>query len=63
MVWSWQYVATFVEKHYGSYVDWNEEFFICPVCGELIYKCDYSIMDLGMICPVCEATIETKEEE
>jgi uncharacterized protein (UPF0212 family) len=58
MVWSWQYVATFVERDYGSYVDWDEEFFECPECGEPIYKCDYPMISLGMICPVCEAMIE-----
>ena len=53
IVWSWQYVATFVERDYGAYVDWDEEFFECPECGEPIYKCDYPYISLGMICPVC----------
>ena len=30
----------------------------CPECGEPIYKCDYPYIELGMICPVCEAMIE-----
>jgi hypothetical protein len=58
MVWSWEYVASFVEKDYGGYVNWDEEFFNCPECGEPIYKCDYPYISLGMICPVCEAMIE-----
>ncbi len=61
MAWSWQYVATFVEKDYGSYVDWDEEFFICPECGEPIYKCDYPYIDSGMICPVCEVMVDEEE--
>ena len=58
MVWSWQYVATFIEEDYGGYVDWEEEFFLCPECGEPIYKCDYPHISLGMICPVCETMME-----
>ena len=42
MVWSWQYVATFVERDYGAYVDWDEEFFECPECGELL---EFSLED------------------
>ena len=62
MVWSWQYVATFVEEDYSGYVDWDEEFFLCPECGEPIYKCDYSYISMGMICPVCETMVEEEEE-
>ena len=61
MVWSWQYIATFVEKDYAGYVDWDEEFFICPECGEPIYKCDYPYISMGMICPVCETMVEEEE--
>lgn len=62
MTWSWQDVANFVEKDYGGYVDWDEEFFLCPECGEPIYKCDYHYIDMGMICPVCEIMVEEEEE-
>ena len=58
MNWSWDYVARYIEKNYDTLVDWEEEFFICPECGEPIYKCDYPYIDLGMICPVCEVEIE-----
>ena len=55
MAWSWYYVAKYVvELVYGGYVNWEEEFFICPECGEPIYKCDYPHFVLGMVCPVCE---------
>lgn len=58
MKWSWTYVATFLERDYGAYVDWEEEYYICPECGEPIYKCDYPHMKLRMMCPVCESMIE-----
>ena len=62
MTWSWQDVANFIEKDYGGYVDWDEEFFLCPECGEPIYECDYPCIDMGMICPVCEIMVEEEEE-
>lgn len=51
-----------IEPVYGGYVDWDEEFFLCPECGEPIYKCDYPYIDMGMICPVCEIMVEEEEE-
>lgn len=62
MKWSWSYIASTVETVFGSYVDWDEEFFECPECGEPIYKCDYPYIDLRMICPVCEFTYDEEEE-
>lgn len=58
MEWSWAYVANMVERNYGCYVDWDEEFYIYPECDEPIYKCDYPFIRVGMICPVCENEIE-----
>ena len=63
MVWSWERAATFVEKDFGGYVDWEEEFFNCPECGDPIYKCDYPYIALGVLCPVCEFTGEDVEED
>ena len=64
MNWSWDYVAHYiVELVYGGYVDWDEEFFECPECGEPIYKCDYPNFEIGMICPVCEFMSEDDEED
>ena len=63
MKWSWYYVAQhIIEPVYGGYVDWEEEFFECPECGEPIYKCDYPYIDIGMICPVCEFIDESEED-
>lgn len=63
MKWCWEYVATFVECDYGAYVDWDEKFFECSECGELIHKSDYPYVDFGMFCPVCEFMADEAEEE
>ena len=59
----WCKIAKYVEKTYNAYVDWDEEFFECPECGEPIYACDWEsselLTDVGnFICPVCESVIE-----
>lgn len=62
---AWDNVARAVQEETGTFVDWDEEFFICPECGEPIYKCDWQNEDyfLGhfytgsMYCPVCENII------
>jgi NAD-dependent SIR2 family protein deacetylase len=51
----WNELAKFVEENHDTDVDWDEEFFICPECGEPIYAEDWSNNDdiaLGM-CPIC----------
>ena len=64
MKWSWSYIAQYIiEKEYDGYVDWDEEFFICPECDEPVYKCDYPYIDLGMLCPICETKLEEDEED
>ena len=50
---SWEKVARHCEEEYGTHIDWDEEFFICPECGEPIYKDDWDADELR-ICPVCE---------
>jgi hypothetical protein len=51
----WEVNAKFVESVYGSYVDWDERFYICPECREPIYECDWDDDELcGKICPVCD---------
>ena len=50
----WEYNAKLVEKVYGSYVDWEERFYLCPECGEPVYECDWTDRDLMfVICPIC----------
>ena len=66
MAWTWKLAAEYAEEVYGVQVDEEEEFFICPECGEPIYECDWVGSDF-MICPICGFNIETtgyeKEEE
>ena len=68
----WDYLADEVELVYGNYVDRNEEFFVCPECEELIYKCDwrdknyYIKNDYGrfqLCCPRCKSILVDKDEE
>ena len=49
---SWEKVAWHCEEEYGTHTDWDEEFFICPECGEPIYKDDWDEDELR-VCPVC----------
>lgn len=51
----WEINARYVEDVYGSFVDWQERFYICPECGEPIYECDWTPAELeDLICPICE---------
>jgi hypothetical protein len=64
MKWSWEYVARYlVEQECGGFVNWTEEYYICPECEEPIYKEDYPMIDIGMMCPVCEAEVEEPDYE
>ena len=33
---TWEDCAKYCEESYGIFVDWEEEYFICPVCDEPI---------------------------
>lgn len=50
-------------EDYGTYVDEEERFFICPECGEPIYECDWTDSDFyisaigAFCCPICEETL------
>ena len=55
----WETNAHLVEDTYGGYVDWEEEFYICPECGEPVYSCDWSNHELFKeLCPICGFTDE-----
>ncbi len=55
----WEENAKTAEQLYGSFVNWKERFYLCPECGEPVYKCDWSEEDLKeMICPICGFTEE-----
>ena len=48
----WERTARRCEEEYGIQVDFEERFFICPECGEPIYKDDWEPDELDT-CPVC----------
>ncbi len=56
----WEQIARHVRTVYGSFIDWDERFFICPDCGEPIYECDWADHDFTT-CPVCEFDWEDGE--
>ena len=47
----WFEASKIIAEEYGTQVDYEEEFFICPECGEPIYEQDYKGNNL---CPCCE---------
>lgn len=69
----WEKAAKEVEIVYGVYVNWDEEFFICPECDEPIYKSDWRDSDftmgrtydpkkpLKLYCPICENILITED--
>lgn len=65
----WEANAKIVEWVYGMYVDWEERFYYCPYCGELVYECDWDGAELAeTLCPICETPenfddYEYEEEE
>ena len=63
MMRTWEENAEMVERVYGGFVDWDERFYNCPECGEPIYECDWSILDLVEICPICGFTAENDDFE
>ena len=51
---NWKFNANICEEYYGVFVDWDEQFYTCPECGEPIYACDWTEKELEeVICPVC----------
>ena len=58
--------ANFLEKTYGSQYDREEQFVICPECGEPLYKCDwprdtFDVVDGAWYCPVCDEWYDSEE--
>lgn len=61
----WKINAKIVSDFYDGYVDWDEEFYNCPKCGEPIYNEDWSPAALKKcICPICGfGFVEDEEKE
>ena len=57
---TWEDAAKFCEETFGSYVDWEDEYFLCPECAEPIYSGDWEDINWSM-CPVCETGWEEIE--
>ena len=52
-------MAIYCEKTYGNFYNREEEYFICPECGEIIYKCDWTPEETHgwACCPICEINL------
>ena len=57
----WNWAAKMVEEEFGGYVNWDEEYFICPECGEVVDSLDWDDDDFSYntICPICELRDES----
>ena len=58
---NWEKTAKFCEETFGSYVDWEERFFHCPECDDVVYECDWEDHDFE-ICPIGEFNFEEDAE-
>ena len=45
----WEQVASKLEREEGAFINWDERFFVCPNCEEIIYEEDMT----SDACPVC----------
>lgn len=60
----WDFNAHYVVMTYGSQVDWEERFYICPECGEPVYDCDWTSEELSeALCPICGYNEEELDKE
>lgn len=57
-------IAKYCETIYGVQYDRDEEFFICPECGEPIYFEDWdSVGENWKTCPICEFSFMEGDNE
>lgn len=50
---TWEQAAKMCEIVYGIFVDWEERFFICPECDEILLEEDWGEHNWEF-CPICE---------
>ena len=58
----WFETSKIVAEEYGTQVDYEEEFFICPECGESIYAEDWEDYENWDKCPICEFNFKEVEQ-
>ena len=58
----WKDAAKYCRREYGVQVDNGEEFFICPDCGEPIYREDWEDYENWDKCPICEFNFKEGEQ-
>ena len=50
----WESNAIFVQDEFDAEVDYEECFYICPLCGEPVYESDWTNEELlKYLCPIC----------
>lgn len=57
----WKDAAKYCRREYGIQIDEGEGFFICPECGEPLYKEDWEDHGNWDVCPVCEFNFKEGE--
>ena len=55
---TWHEAAVMCEELYGVEVHMKDGYFVCPICGEVIYECDWRDHEDWSICPICEEAFE-----
>ena len=58
---TWDEAAKYCHDTYGSYVDEEERFFVCPECEEPLYESDYEDIETWGMCPVCDYNFKTEQ--
>ena len=58
---TWKDAAHYCCETFGSYVNWEEGFFLCPECGEPVYECDWEDYVYWGGCPICDLAWEDME--
>ena len=54
---TWLEAAVMCEELYGVETNMKEGYFVCPVCAEPIFECDWRDHDWDY-CPICESCWE-----
>lgn len=52
---TWYKAAEYCEVIFGSFVNWDEGFFICPECADCVLRSDWEKNHINWnVCPICE---------